>query len=220
MKLLLIAFISVLNSLVYAKGLDSIVEKLDSVDFAEREKARVALSEYIKDQRRNDFPLVLSRYARSTSPEVRASIKKQLMPRLFSKGYLGITHEGRIFNFNRFDRKKAAGTRVARVNKDTPAEKAGLRVGDVILAIAGKWFQVPDEKEFTQTQSAKLVQDQFSRAIKSHRAGSTVEITYLRNGKVLYTKATLFSYNKVYNIKGFTDYEYQQFYKMWQRFRR
>ncbi|MCU0723494.1 MAG: M20/M25/M40 family metallo-hydrolase, partial [Planctomycetes bacterium] len=62
---------------------------------------------------------------------------------------------------------KGPGVRVASVGKDSPAEKAGLAAGDVIVRIAGK--EVPGLREY-------------SEALKAFKPGDEVEIAFLRDG--------------------------------------
>ncbi|MDQ3755300.1 MAG: PDZ domain-containing protein, partial [Acidobacteriota bacterium] len=70
---------------------------------------------------------------------------------------------------------KDSGAVVRRITPGSPAEKAGLKPGDVILQIDGK--QLPDR----QTYDALL---------KSTRAGETVELRVSREGQVLGVRLT------------------------------
>ena len=68
------------------------------------------------------------------------------------------------------------GALIDEVNSDTPAERAGLEKGDVVVAVEGE--RVTDGK-------ALIV------AIRSHQPGETIEFTYVRDGREASTTVTL-----------------------------
>ncbi len=68
------------------------------------------------------------------------------------------------------------GALIDKVNSDTPAERAGLEKGDVVVAVEGE--RVTDGK-------ALIV------AIRSHQPGETIEFTYVRDGREESTTVTL-----------------------------
>ena len=68
------------------------------------------------------------------------------------------------------------GALIDKVNSDTPAERAGLEKGDVVVAVEGD--RVTDGK-------ALIV------AIRSHQPGETIEFTYVRDGREESTTVTL-----------------------------
>ncbi|WDQ18647.1 PDZ domain-containing protein [Rhodopirellula sp. P2] len=70
----------------------------------------------------------------------------------------------------------AEGTELSVVRKRSPADKAGLKVGDQVQTIGGQ--------KVTRRQEIKLALGQFD-------AGDDVEITYQRDGKSLSTIATM-----------------------------
>ena len=74
------------------------------------------------------------------------------------------------------DSSNPAGASVTRVVASSPAQSAGLRVGDVIIAVDG-----------TTVRSASAL----SRAILAHSAGDVVTLRYSRNGTTATAKATL-----------------------------
>ena len=61
------------------------------------------------------------------------------------------------------------GVRIAEVVKGSPAEKAGLKAGDIITAVAGK----PADKDPTE----------FVRTVRGMKPGDKVDIVYYRDGK-------------------------------------
>ena len=58
--------------------------------------------------------------------------------------------------------------RIAGVRSGTPADRAGLRAGDVVLALDGRHVSTSDA---------------LARAISAHKPGDTVTVTYRRDGK-------------------------------------
>lgn len=60
------------------------------------------------------------------------------------------------------------GAEIMSVNKETAAEKAGLKKGDIITKIGGKKIETTDD---------------VTDAIHAHKPGEKVSITYLRDGK-------------------------------------
>lgn len=66
------------------------------------------------------------------------------------------------------EKKEAAGATVREVGKETPAEKAGLKTGDVITAIDA--YKISEPKELFEK-------------IGAHEPGDKVTVTYLRNKK-------------------------------------
>jgi putative serine protease PepD len=71
-----------------------------------------------------------------------------------------------------------SGAVVAQVRTNTPAQSAGLRVGDVITAVAGKKIGTADE---------------LRAAINAHSPGDRVALTFRRNGKSHTVQVTLAS---------------------------
>jgi putative serine protease PepD len=62
----------------------------------------------------------------------------------------------------------APKARVAGVRSGTPAERAGIRAGDVVTTFDGTQISTSDD---------------LARAINAHKPGDTVSVTYLRDGK-------------------------------------
>ncbi len=67
-------------------------------------------------------------------------------------------------------RPSGAGLEIARVSKDGPAEKAGLRKGDFIVRFAGS--RVPTEAALKE-------------AVRKKSPGDTVEVTVIRDGEAM-----------------------------------
>ncbi len=79
------------------------------------------------------------------------------------------------------------GVLVQRVHPDGPAEKAGIKVGDIIVSIDGRSIKDGDD----------LVSE-----IASRRPGSTVRIGYMRDGKQGDTTVTIGDRDKVFADLG------------------
>jgi S1-C subfamily serine protease len=75
-----------------------------------------------------------------------------------------------------FGEPAQAGVRVSGVRAGSPAERAGLSAGDVLVRFGG-----------VQVRSL----DDFAFALRSHRAGDEVEVQYLREGEERMGRATL-----------------------------
>jgi membrane-associated protease RseP (regulator of RpoE activity) len=75
-----------------------------------------------------------------------------------------------------FAESPMAGVRLSGVRPGSPAEKLGLRAGDVIVGIGG--------------MSIRNLHD-LVYALRSKRPGDQVEVIYVRNGKELKAEATL-----------------------------
>ncbi len=86
-----------------------------------------------------------------------------------TRGYLGIVIQNLTAELaESFDVKPGKGILVAQVSEDSPAQKAGLRQGDVIVKFRGK--QVSDVGDFRNRVALTA-------------PGSKVELTVLRDGK-------------------------------------
>ena len=225
MKLPLLAIAATLCSSALADDLEAILKNIDNTNFKVRQEARTALSNYLRPASDKKVQHLAKIYAKSKSPEVRSSIKHFTMLHLFGKGFLGVEHQGHYFSLEGKDR---VGILLRNVTSGNPAQKSGLRQGDIIYEIAGKAFKAPDEKQYMSSiLRITKIQDDFSQAVKSYKQGETIEISYVRNGKPMKTKATLASYNKYIaetnglevDADGFTKEEHKRFETMWQKFR-
>jgi hypothetical protein len=75
-----------------------------------------------------------------------------------------------------FSESPIPGVKLAGVRPESPAERAGLQAGDIIVAFAGVTIRNLEDLVF---------------ALRSKRAGDRVEITYLRDGQSFQAQATL-----------------------------
>ncbi len=107
-------------------------------------------------------------------------IAKQLIEKgEYKRGYLGVTITNVSSDMSSFYNGKF-GALVTNVGKDTPAEKAGLKRGDLIIAVDGK-----------KIDSASSLKN----TIGTYQPGATVTLTYIRDKREYTTKITLASYD-------------------------
>ncbi len=110
------------------------------------------------------------------------NLAKTVLPRLaegkqVSRGYLGIAPVNITKDLkDAFDLPSTEGLLVQQVQPNTPAEKAGMKNGDVILTLEGK--KVADA-------------DQFRLQVAGMEPGKTINLGILRNGKKMDLKVKL-----------------------------
>lgn len=68
------------------------------------------------------------------------------------------------------------GVKIESVAPNSPAEKAGLKVGDILLKVSDEQISTPEKLQ---------------QVIKARKPNETVQIRYMRDGKKLTTEATL-----------------------------
>ena len=73
------------------------------------------------------------------------------------------------------------GVRVTKIISSSPAEKAGLKVGDIFLKLDGEVIPASTASD----------QDTFDNLIRQYKSGSTAELEGVRSGKPLKLSATL-----------------------------
>lgn len=104
-----------------------------------------------------------------------------------NKGFLGVTTE-----------KTDGGVKVTEVTKGSAADKAGLKVGDVITKVGDKAISETEE---------------LSDAIGDRKPKEEVAITYKRDGKTADTKASLeqrsFSKSFTFDGSGYNDFNFK-----------
>lgn len=110
------------------------------------------------------------------------NLAKTVLPRLaegkqVSRGYLGIAPVNITNDLkDAFDLPSTEGLLVQQVQPNTPAEKAGMKNGDVIMSLDGK--KVADA-------------DQFRLQVAGIEPGKTIDLGILRNGKKMDLKVKL-----------------------------
>jgi serine protease Do len=110
------------------------------------------------------------------------NLAKTVLPRLtegkpVSRGYLGIAPVNITKDLkDAFDLPSTEGLLIQQVQPNTPAAKAGMKTGDVILTLNGK--KVADA-------------DQFRMQVAGIEPGKTIDLGILRNGKRMNLKVKL-----------------------------
>ena len=110
------------------------------------------------------------------------NLAKSVLPQLaqgkeISRGYLGVVIANVSEDLkNALDLPTTEGALVQQVQKDTPAEKAGIKTGDLIISLEGKKITDSDELRFMVAQI---------------EPGKTADLEVLRNKKKLELKVKL-----------------------------
>jgi len=93
------------------------------------------------------------------------------------RGLLGVQGEDLpLAEANKLSLGKAGAVRVTLVQADLPAAKAGLKVGDIIVALDGKPFENWNELRL---------------AISRHKPGEVILLNYIREGRGSVTRVTV-----------------------------
>lgn len=177
------------------------LEKLSSDDFEERETAYKAIHEWA-DQNLTAAPELLYKAWRANEdPEVQSRcynlMRQMVTQRKFGKGkgFLGIRMTGVILPAKPGGPAGLQAVRVENILDDTPAQKVGLRMGDLIVRV--------DELDLQQAKPANLRAEEkpwepgrglglemhsvsrFSDYIKSKQPGEKVVLHCLRGNQRL-----------------------------------
>jgi len=138
-----------------------LIEGLASEDFARREAAQSELLAWAMESPKASTPALLKLSRNNDDPEIRKrteAILKVLAEADYlsdGQGYIGILMQEEILEGGA-EGEPPMGIRVLDVMPGTPAEKADLRVGDVITALDGQgWKGIGAVTEFGETVAAK-----------------------------------------------------------------
>ncbi len=121
-------------------------------------------------------------YAQGIGFAIPINMAKSVLDELITKGkvvraWLGVVIQNLTPEVaDKFGLKEAKGALVADISPDSPAEKAGIKRGDVILKVDE--VEIPDINTLQQT-------------IRSHHPGDVVNITIWRDGKTITLRVTL-----------------------------
>jgi membrane-associated protease RseP (regulator of RpoE activity) len=175
-----------------ASELEATIARLGAPSYKQREAATLRLREIGPAS----FAKLQSAYRTSDEFEMRLRIETIVRDTFLNKfvfglnGFLGISQsqvpivhddEGRI-------QEGYVGIRIQRVIKDTSAEKSGLQVGDVIIALNGE----PVPSLGRRTTAA------FGDSIRVHPPGSRLLFTILREAKQFDLEVTIGARPKLY----------------------
>ena len=147
------------------------LEMLESPEFAVREDGCERLKQWATGEAEKARDLFLERVLEHEDPEVRMRCRELLRESVVAeykkqgKGFVGIRMlEVQIAAGGGF------GVRVIEVQPDTPAERAGMKVGDVIVELEGMKWDAPGASE------------RFQDEVMSRRPGETVRMKVQRRG--------------------------------------
>ena len=174
-----------------------LVEKLSSDDFEMREKAYAGLNKWAEQNETASPELLYQAWKGNDDPEAQTRcyslMREMLLQRKFGKGkgFLGIQMRGVILPAKPGGLAGLQAVRVEDIVDDTPAQKVGLRMGDLIVRV--------DELDLQRANPANLGAEakpgmrilemhsveRFSEYIKSKQPGEKVILHCLRGDKRL-----------------------------------
>lgn len=163
------------------------IESLDSERYQERIKARNQLMEWASVRPAEAQAWLLREFSAASEPEVRARLREALLESVIGEhqrndgeGYVGVSMLAAQVVIAG-EKGLRAGVRIRLVQPDTPASRADLKVGDVIVALNGRRWGADLE----------TVQDSFMDSVKDLKPGTDVEFEVLRGGELLKVPLTL-----------------------------
>jgi len=112
--------------------------------------------------------------------EERLRETQQVVVRVRARARLGVGLDGR--QGEEYDRQ---GARITEVTEDSPAEKAGLREGDIITHLDGQSLlsPIPGEDELEFGEETSLPVQRLMALARDLEDGQEVEVRYLRDGE-------------------------------------
>lgn len=185
-KLWLSLALSASTALLAAAVPKELIKKLDADEFATRSKAQKDLMKWAEKAKPDEIKELRMVYQNVDSPEVKFRLEDVLDLSVYeavpnTRGFVGISM-GEMFG----------GVRVDRVERNTPAHKVGLRVGDIIEGV--------DKHDLTPKKANIEEATQFfSRYVKSKNAGEKLQLKVRRNGDLLEKTLKLGDYDKFNN---------------------
>lgn len=164
----------------------ALVDSLGSEAFKERIKAQTDLSRWALEKPAVSQPWLFREMEATGDPEVRFRLREVLKGAVVAEhqkdgpGYVGISMlDVEVMIPGKKGPEPRAGVSVGRVQPDTPASRAGLQVGDVVVSVGKlKWT---DGRASTG----------FQNAIMKHKPGDKVELGILRGGELKKVEVTL-----------------------------
>ncbi|TAE87066.1 MAG: PDZ domain-containing protein [Verrucomicrobia bacterium] len=155
----------------------SLIGALSSDRFKDREQAELDLGRWADRQPERGIKSLLLEFEGAKDPEIRRRVRGLLRRIVVEEhqksgmGYVGI----RMVSVELMvpgDSSVRSGVRILGVEADTPASRAGLRVGDVIVGLDGVVWR------------GGGAQQSFADEIKRRKPGSEAWISIARDGKV------------------------------------
>ncbi len=152
-----------------AGELEPLIAGLADESFAVRQRATAELVREGHEDVEAVQALCLEHFLKNPEPEVRIRCKKVLHELLAeSVGFIGIRHQPRAYFDEEGELKQ--GVEVVEVLPGQPAEKSGLKVGDIIVRIDGKPL------------GGESAGDDFSRWVRLLGAGKKAVVQLEREG--------------------------------------
>jgi hypothetical protein len=156
--------------LLAAGELDTLIAGLADESFTVRQRASAELVREGREDVEAVQALCLGHYLKNPEPEVRircGNVLRELLAE--SVGFIGIRHQPRAY----FDEEAQLrhGVEVVEVVPGQPAEKAGLKAGDIIVGIDGKPL------------GGKAAANDFSRWVRLLGAGKHAVLQIEREGE-------------------------------------
>ena len=155
----------------------ALVEALASEEFKDREQAQLDLGRWAEGQADRGADWLLRQMDLAEDPEIRLRLRvvlRQMVVREHQKegpGYIGV-RMAPIELAVPGNPAPRGGVRILAVEGDTPASRAGLRAGDVIVAL--------DQLTWKGEEALKSFADE----IKRHKPGTSIELSVFRDGSL------------------------------------
>ena len=161
-----------------------LVETLGNEDYLQREDAEEKLTKWTKGKGKKTFKALEQLKEKAKSPEVKMRLNNVLdrmtifEPIPNTRGYIGISMNAIM-----------GGVSIAQVQPNTPAEKHGLKEGDVIIEIDGVDLT---QKKLHFDEAMLFLRDY----VKKKNAGDKLTLKLLRNGDEMTKELKLADYDR------------------------
>jgi hypothetical protein len=162
----------------------ALVDSLASEDFKQRAAAQRDLSQWALGRPDLGQDWLMREFTAAEEPEIRLRLREVLKTVVIAEhqktgpGYVGITMQD-VQASVPGEEGLRGGVAVTRVVPDTPASRAGLRAGDVIVAL--------DQLRW----NGDTAMTAFAEAIKRYKPGEVVQLEILREGELKKIPVTL-----------------------------
>ncbi|BCX48891.1 hypothetical protein HAHE_27990 [Haloferula helveola] len=161
---------------------ENLVQQLASERYPDRVAAQGKLAEWSKENGKESWDWLTRVATEGDNPEVRDRVLVVLKALVLGEleqsrpGFVGITMSSVKVGGEADD---GIGVQVLAVSKNSPADKAGLKAGDVVVSLEGKTWK---------TENA---QDEFAGRVGALKPGTEVNLGILRGGERLDIDLTL-----------------------------
>ncbi len=201
----LLVLVSVTCTSLDAEPTNALLDKMNSDEFDVRSKAYAELKVWAKKNIESSPEQLHKAWKASKQPEVKSRcyelMKDVAIQRRFGKGkgFIGIRMQEIAVadpgNKEPGNQEKLAGVQITLVMPDTPGEKAGLKMNDIILGVDalnfGKSKIPPANARFGFQQIDFGTVTRFGDYIKSKQPDDTVTLHIMRGVKKMDVKVTL-----------------------------